>query len=43
VYPGPLPRNPTLKILKHQLREEYSQKPWRHVSMAQTTIFHNPH
>jgi acyl-CoA synthetase (AMP-forming)/AMP-acid ligase II len=28
VYPGPLPRNPTLKILKYQLREEYSQKPW---------------
>jgi acyl-CoA synthetase (AMP-forming)/AMP-acid ligase II len=28
VYPGPLPRNPTLKILKHQLREEYSHRPW---------------
>ena len=28
VHPGPLPRNATLKILKHELRDEYQDHPW---------------
>jgi acyl-CoA synthetase (AMP-forming)/AMP-acid ligase II len=28
VHPGPLPRNATFKILKHELRDEYEDHPW---------------
>ncbi len=28
VYDGPLPRNATMKILKHELRDEYADQPW---------------
>lgn len=28
VHPGPLPRNATLKILKHELRARYENRPW---------------
>ena len=28
VHPGPLPRNATLKILKHELRARYETRPW---------------
>ena len=28
IHPGPLPRNATLKILKHELRARYQDQPW---------------
>jgi cyclohexanecarboxylate-CoA ligase len=29
IHPGALPRNPTLKILKYELREQYRDRSWR--------------
>jgi len=37
IYPGPLPRNATLKILKHKLREVYERKG--PVSLAERKVY----
>ncbi len=37
IFPGPLPRNATLKILKHKLREVYEAR--RPVSLAARTVY----